>query len=212
MLTNGDLDHVLGLFSLRESTPLTLFATTAVVRGLERNAMLRTLRRFEGQLTVKVVEIGERFDAFGVSATAFALPGKPPKHLEGLEASSLEDNIGLVLESGGRRAVVATAFARAEGIAERARGADVLLADGTFWSSDELVRQGLGSARAEDMAHQPVGGAGGSLDALGAASARRRIYTHVNNTNPMIVEGTEERRAVEAAGLEVAFDGMELLG
>jgi pyrroloquinoline quinone biosynthesis protein B len=108
--------------------------------------------------------------------------------------------------------VVATAagaagdyIARLEG-----EGADALLFDGTFWASDELPRLGLGTARAEDMAHLPIGGERGSLAALSRVRAGRRVLTHVNNTNPILVEGSPERRAVEAAGWEVAADGLEI--
>ncbi|HVY49840.1 MAG TPA: MBL fold metallo-hydrolase, partial [Minicystis sp.] len=109
VLTNGDLDHVLGLFSLRESSPLVVFATAAVRRGLEDNAMLRTLRRFDGQLRFAPLELDREVDAFGVGLTAFALPGKLPKHLEGHAPPSDEDNVGLELRfADGRRAVVAS--------------------------------------------------------------------------------------------------------
>ena len=85
-----------------------------------------------------------------------------------------------------------------------------LLLDGTFWSSDELSRPGLSKSRAEDMAHLPIGDPGGSLEQTARLAARRRIYTHVNNTNPILVEGSAERRAVEDAGWEVAWDGMDI--
>jgi pyrroloquinoline quinone biosynthesis protein B len=89
-------------------------------------------------------------------------------------------------------------------------GADCVLFDGTFWSSDELPARGLGTKRAEAMAHLPVGGPEGSLAALADLRAGRRIYIHVNNTNPLLREDSAERRAVVAAGWEVAEDGMEI--
>jgi pyrroloquinoline quinone biosynthesis protein B len=210
VLTNGDLDHVLGLFSLRESTPLVVWCTAAVREGLERNPMLRTLQRFAGHLTFVELALDRAVDALGVSLTPFALPGKLPKHLEGIAEARPEDNVGLHLERGGARAVVATAAASLGAWTDRIDGADVALFDGTFWSSDELVRLGLGTSRAEDMAHMPVGGASGSLAALGSIRARRRVFAHVNNTNPMLLEGSEAQREVVAAGFEIAVDGMEL--
>jgi pyrroloquinoline quinone biosynthesis protein B len=210
VLTNGDLDHVLGLFSLRESSPLTLFLTAAVRRGLEKNAMLKTLQRFEGQLTFRMLELGKSVDAFGLKLTPFALPGKAPKHLEGALPPSEEDNIGLDVSANGRRAIIASSFGGAGGWLERIGGGDVLVADGTFWQSDELIRLGLGTARAEDMAHWPVGGERGSLPVLANVAATRKIFGHVNNTNPMLRDGSRERRAVEASGFEVATDGLEL--
>ena len=88
-------------------------------------------------------------------------------------------------------------------------GADCVFFDGTFWSSDELVAAGLGTRRAEDMAHWPVGGSAGSLPYLRALSGRR-ILIHINNTNPLLAEDAPERRALADAGIELAQDGMEL--
>jgi pyrroloquinoline quinone biosynthesis protein B len=82
--------------------------------------------------------------------------------------------------------------------------------DGTFWSSDELIALGLGEKRAEDMAHLPVGGAGGSLHRLAGLNASRRVYIHINNTNPLLRPRSPERRQAEASGWEIAHDGMEL--
>jgi pyrroloquinoline quinone biosynthesis protein B len=82
--------------------------------------------------------------------------------------------------------------------------------DGTFWAGDELPAQGLGTKRAHDMAHLPVGGPGGSLAALRGLRASRRIYIHVNNTNPLLREDSPERKEAEAAGWEIAEDGMEV--
>jgi len=88
--------------------------------------------------------------------------------------------------------------------------ADCVFFDGTFWSSDELPALGLGTKRAEDMAHLPVGGAAGSLAALRGLSASRRIYIHVNNTNPLLRDDSIERKEAEAVGWEIASDGMEV--
>jgi pyrroloquinoline quinone biosynthesis protein B len=89
-------------------------------------------------------------------------------------------------------------------------GADAVFFDGTFWSSDELPAQGLGGKRAEDMAHLPVGGPAGSLARLAGVRARRRVYIHINNTNPMLREDSAERAQVAAAGWDIAWDGMEI--
>jgi pyrroloquinoline quinone biosynthesis protein B len=218
LLTNGDLDHTLGLFSLRESTPFTLYATEAVHRGLvEGNTLFRTLQRFPGQVTFVPLVLerplalpGPDGRPSGVSVTPIPLPGKVAKHLDGLAAPSPEDNVGLWLrdDRSGKRIVVAASAGAAGDYLELLDGADALLFDGTFWSSDELVRLGLGTARAEDMAHLPVGGPRGSLTLLESVAVRRRVFTHVNNTNPILAAGSPERLAVEAAGWEVAEDGL----
>ncbi len=212
VLTNGDLDHVLGLFSLRESQPLTIFATERVRRGLvEHNAFLRTLDRFAGQVTWRDLPIGRDVTAGELSLRAIAAPGKAPIHLKGIFAPSPEDNIAVVVRGGGRTVLYATAVgAFDENIWTAAREADVVFFDGTFWSSEELIAQGLGRARAEEMAHWPIGGETGSLARLAQLKGPRKFYSHLNNTNPILVEDSAERRAVEAAGVSVAHDGLEL--
>ena len=227
VLTNGDMDHILGLFSLRESHPLVVHATEAVWTGLtESNAMFRTLRRFEGQVTWKRIELGVESQLLpGLFMRAFAVPGKLPVHLEKLREASPEDNIGIVLREedgtsgaeprrgqhvGARAAYVASAGALGPFI-DSIKDVAALFFDGTFWSSDELVKLELAKSRAEDMAHLPIGGEGGSLARLTPQlGAMRKIYTHINNTNPILRDDSLERRAVVDAGWEVAFDGMEV--
>jgi pyrroloquinoline quinone biosynthesis protein B len=221
-LTNGDLDHVLGLLSLRESQPFRVLATKSVLAGLvERNAMLRTLARTADQVDWTPFPLGQevRLDDIGLGVTALAVPGKLPVHLAGVTTPSPDDNIALRLRDlsrvagpqGGTGTVLIATSVGSLGDFERLfDGADIVFFDGTFWSEDELVVQGLGHARARDMAHVPVGGEEGSLARLAAVRATRRIYTHINNTNPMLREGSPERMQVEQAGWEVAFDGMEV--
>ena len=214
-LTNGDLDHVTGLLSLRESQPLVVLATERVRAGLvERNAVLRTLARFEGHVAWRRMELGKELvlEALGLGVTAVPVRGKLPVHLVGLLEPSPEDNVALRVRSlaSGKTVIVATAVGDLGGIEETLAGADAVLVDGTFWSEDEIVRLGLGKARASDMAHVPIGGETGTLARLGGLRAERRIYTHINNTNPVLVDGSDERTAVVRAGWEVAFDGMEV--
>ena len=209
VLTNGDLDHSLGLLSLRESYPLAVFATDAVRRGFtEGNVLYRTLERFPGQVTWKTFD----FEFEGLSVEAIPAPGKPPVHLEGRAGPDPGENIGLLIHDRGSNKRLAY-FSAAGGITPAMRAAidraDCVFFDGTFWSSDELITLGLGTKRAEDMAHVPVGGAGGSLETLKPLT-KRKIYIHINNTNPMLDRTSPQRRQVEAAGWEIAQDGMEL--
>lgn len=217
LLTNGDMDHVLGLFSLRESQPLAIYATPPVWSGLLASVLIRTLKRFEGQVVFRPLQIGrevELADAagepLGLRVRPFAAPGKLPVHLMGHAAESAEDNVGLSLRDSGSSDAPAIAYAAA---CASLQGVDLenhsaVLFDGTFYREDELVRLGLSKAVAKDMAHMPISGESGSLARLAALKARK-IYTHINNTNP-ILAASEERRTVEAAGWEVAFDGMEI--
>ena len=220
VITNGDLDHVLGLFSLREAQPLAIYATAAVQRTLvEHNAIAGTLARFTGHTVWRTLELeretelaGPRGEPTGIRLVPFAVPGKLPIHLARAAAPSPEDTIGLVLRgSRGGKSIVYVPGAATPPSRALLDEADVLLFDGTFWASDELVRLGLGSARAEDMAHLPIGGTRGALERLAGCRARRRIFTHINNTNPVLAIGSPERLEVERAGWEVAYDGMEIL-
>jgi pyrroloquinoline quinone biosynthesis protein B len=215
VLTNGDLDHCLGLLSLRESHPLTVYATESVRVGFtEGNVLYRTLERFDGQVTWRALAIGREqpLGDAGLAITAIATPGNLPLHLKSLRPPSAEDNVGLVVrdQRTGKRLAYFSGVAGPSPALERALAeADVLFFDGTFWSSDELIALGLGTRRAEEMSHWPLGGPEGSAAFL-ARQPGRRILIHVNNTNPILREGSAERRALEAAGIEVAADGLEL--
>jgi pyrroloquinoline quinone biosynthesis protein B len=213
ILTNGDLDHVLGLFSLRESWPLVLYATPAVRRGLEdRNVICRTLHRFPEQVTWRDLELGrELLVEPGLTVEARPARGKLPVHLMGLATPSPEDNVSLWIRDARtlKTAVYMGATSSTEGIERELGGADCLFFDGTFWSSEEMVSLGLSQARAEDMAHLPIGGPKGSLAQLSGVRAQK-IFTHINNSNPILVDGSAENLAVRAAGWQIAYDGMEV--
>ncbi len=221
LLTNGDLDHTLGLLSLRESHPLVVYSTATVQRGFTQdNVLYRTLQRFPGQVTWRVLSLGQEEElagpdgrGYGLYVEAVAVPGKAPIHLEGFFPPSPEDNVGLLIRgatTGSRLAYFPAAGRLTPSVTAALDGADCVFFDGTFWASDELPALGLGSKRAEDMAHMPVGGTDGSLAALAALRAGRRIYIHLNNTNPLLRDDSPERKAVERAGWEIAYDTMEL--
>jgi pyrroloquinoline quinone biosynthesis protein B len=221
LLTNGDLDHCLGLLSLRESHPLVVYATEHVRRGfVEDNVLYRTLERFPGQITWRTLKLGGEEEIVGpdgrgsgLTVAPLAVPGKPPIHLEHRGPPAPEDNVGVRVRAptSGRLLAYCSAAAAVTDEMQRALdGADAVFFDGTFWSSDELPALGLGTKRAEDMAHIPVGGAGGSLARLGGVRAGRRVYIHINNTNPMLREDSAEQAAVRSAGWDIAWDGMEV--
>lgn len=221
LLTNGDLDHCLGLLSLRESHPMVIYATERTRRGFtEGNVLYRTLQRFPEQVTWRALKLGREEELSGLSGQpsglvveAVPVPGKPPVHLEGLAPSDPEENIGFRIRevASGRLLIYLSGVgALTPALLQALEGAECVFFDGTFWSSDELPGRGLGTKRAEDMAHLPVGGAGGSLAALAGLRAARRIYIHVNNTSPLLDERSPERATVEAKGWEVAYDGMEV--
>jgi pyrroloquinoline quinone biosynthesis protein B len=222
VLTNGDLDHTLGLLQLRESQPIVVYATARVLEGLRANAALRTLERFPGHVTWRRLQLGQASELIGpdgessssISLLPFPLPGKPPLHLATLEPSP-EDNVGLRVRQADAHDGTALVYASAvASLADRPAELDdcaALFMDGTFWSEEELPGQGIGSAPARSMAHLPIGGESGSLRALAPLRAQRRLYTHINNTNPILDPNSPERAAAEAGGWAVAHDGLKLL-
>lgn len=218
VLTNGDLDHVLGLLLLRESQPLSVYATPQVQSGLLRNPMLRTLMRFEGQLVWHSLTVGEETELLGpfgersgVWVRAFVAPGKPPLHLAD-ESPSWGDNVGLSLSShSSARVVYASATASIAPIAKELTQAAAVLLDGTFWSETELIDGKITERSARDMAHVPIAGAAGSLSQCRGLVLGRRLFTHINNTNPILDPNSSERALLTSDGWEVAEDGVRVV-
>jgi pyrroloquinoline quinone biosynthesis protein B len=221
LLTNGDLDHCLGLLCLRESQRLVVHATAEVRRGIaEGNAMYRTLERFPGQLTWRPFQLDVEQPLLtpaggesGLHVTAVAAPGKRPLHLEGSGTPSPGDNVGLVIRdarTGGRLAYFSALAELSPAVRQTLGAADCVFIDGTFWSDDELIKEGLGERRGRQMAHLPVGGPDGSLEFLRSLTVRRKLLIHLNNTNPLLREDSPERAQATAAGVEVAADGLEI--
>jgi pyrroloquinoline quinone biosynthesis protein B len=222
VLTNGDLDHCLGLLSLRENHRLVIYSTESVRRGFtDGNVLYRTLQRFADQVTWRTLKLGVEetmLCADGrpseLTVKAFAVPGKPPIHLEGLVSpNDPELNVGLRFRqcTNGRVLAYLSAVGKiTTSVIEGLANADCVMFDGTFWSSDELSAPGFLEKSAEDLAHWPVGGETGSLAMLSMITAPRRVFIHINNTNPMVREDSTERKIIEAAGWSVAWDGMEI--
>ena len=213
-LTNGDVDHIAGLLCLRESQPLTLFASGAILEILARNPIFNVL----SQTYVKRKRLTLEQPAAilpGLRAVPFAVPGKVALYLEDetpAVGALTEDTIGLELhsESGARACFVPGCAAVTPALAERLDGADLLFFDGTLWTDDEMIRSRAGLKTGRRMGHISVSGPDGSLAALREVALGRRIYLHINNTNPILLEDSPERAVVAAAGWEVAFDGMEV--
>ena len=211
VLTGAEIDQIAGLLSLRESTPFALYATPASHAAVAANAMFGAMT----SMTRRAVNPGERFTlAGGIEATLFMVPGKLPLYLED-EAPELDTesaaNVGIELQREGAKMVFVPGTATVtEQMRERFAGADVVLFDGTVFTDDEMIRTGTGQKTGRRMGHVQIDGDDGSLRALTGLSARR-IFIHVNNTNPILVEGSAERRKVESAGWQVAEDGMEIV-
>jgi pyrroloquinoline quinone biosynthesis protein B len=212
VLTNGDIDHVGGLLSLRESQPFALFAAQATHKALDGNAMFGVLNR--ALVKREVVALDAIFEPLpGIEAELFAVPGKVPLWLEDdqLRVGELtESTVGISLSANGRRVVYVPGCAYVtDAVMGRLAGADVVLFDGTLWNDDEMIALGLGQKTGRRMGHMPMAGIDGTLDVLQSLPAGRRVFIHINNTNAALIEDSPQRRAAEQAGWEIGYDGME---
>jgi pyrroloquinoline quinone biosynthesis protein B len=212
LLTDAELDHTLGLLLLREARTVTLYATPAVHKTLcDGSGVLRTLERYCA-VEWRSVDIGADMPlADGLSCRAFDVPttkrdrfglGTDHGRVVGYRLTDERSGKTLVYLPGVQ---ALTPELRAE-----IEGCDCLLIDGTCWSDDELVRLGLAGKTSREMGHLPVDGPDGSLAQLPSLGTRRTIFVHMNNTNPILLADTPERRAVEDSGMEVAVDGLEV--
>jgi len=223
VLTNADVDHVAGLLNLRESQPLRLYATRRVLDVLEANTIFNVLnpdfvRREAMELDKPLDLIKPDGDSMGLRVIPFAVPGKVALWLEdesrGANFGSVEeDTIALEVEdcaSGARFYYMPACAKMTEALSDRLRGADLVFFDGTLWIDDEMVRDGVGVKTGRRMGHMSVSGEDGTIAALRDLDIRRKIFIHINTTNPILLDDSKERMAVEAAGWEVSFDGMEV--
>ena len=212
VLTNGDVDHVAGLLTLRERQPFALHASPSLQALLDTNPVFGVLDPALVSRHVMTLEVPSTMA--GLRFTSFAVPGKVPLFLESGDVEigrETDMTVGLVIEAAGRRAIYVPGCASVtDALLERVAGADLLLFDGTTYTDDEMVRLGLSPKTSARMGHVAMSGPHGSVTALAGTAVAQRVFVHINNTNPVLVEGSPERRAVEAAGWRIAHDGMEV--
>ena len=213
VLTGAEIDQTAGLLNLRERSPFNILATAATLAAVADNPMFGVLAA--DVVSRRAVRPGEKFSlGDSLQAELFMVPGKLPLYLEGDDPETAAEsaaNVGVEITDGNvRLAYVPGAAAVTPALRERLSRASVILFDGTLFTDDEMIRSGTGSKTGRRMGHMPIEGEGGSLTALDGLSAQK-IFVHINNTNPMLVDGSPERRRVEAAGWEVAWDGMEIV-
>jgi pyrroloquinoline quinone biosynthesis protein B len=214
LLTNADLDHIYGLPLLRESPAVAIHASAAVRESVERSGIAQLLGAFShvtwheapGQLEPLRTPDGR---ATAIDYRFIPLPGGPPRFQE--KSAHATGHSGAFwfedANSGGRLLVAPDVAAIPPELLRAISEADIILFDGTFWTSDELRHYRPDARSAEEMGHLPI--RDGSLPILRAAPARHKAYVHINNTNPILSPDSSERFAVEEAGVAVAFDGME---
>jgi pyrroloquinoline quinone biosynthesis protein B len=220
VLVDGQVDHTTGLYMLRESTrPWPLWCTDSAYADLTRgNPILQVLSHYCG---VERHRIGLEEEGFvvaavpGVTWRALPVASKPAPYSPNREAPVAGDNIALLIEADvtGRSAFYAPGLAEIdERVWRGMQAASCVLVDGTFWTEDEMLVLGLSSKRARDIGHLPQSGPGGMLEWLDRLpSATRKVLLHVNNTNPILDEDSPERAELQRHGIEVAWDGMEIV-
>jgi pyrroloquinoline quinone biosynthesis protein B len=223
VLTNGDVDHVAGLLLLRESHPLAVYATPPVLDALAANRIFNVLDpRFVARRPLPLgppVELETQDGrASGLRIEAFAVPGKVALYLEGGDieqhlAQVTADTVGLEVterRTGKRFLYVPACAALDDALRRRLEGAPLLFFDGTLYEDDEMIRAGVGTKTGKRMGHQSLAGPDGTLARFASLDIGRKYFIHINNTNPILCPGSPERAAAEAAGWEIAWDGMEL--
>ncbi|MEM8812236.1 MAG: pyrroloquinoline quinone biosynthesis protein PqqB [Pseudomonadota bacterium] len=213
LLTNGDIDHIAGLLILREKQPFTVYLTHEIAKVIETNSIFSALDRS----LVTFVETGleEPFDlAPGVTATLFAVPGKVPLFLEGDEVITDlegEQTVGVAIQSGDSQFFYVPGCAKlTPSLQDRFRGAELLFFDGTVYDNEEMVKAAVGKKTGARMGHMAMNGPKGSVAGFADLDVKRKIYIHINNTNPVWQQDSAERLAVERAGWEIGFDGLEV--
>jgi pyrroloquinoline quinone biosynthesis protein B len=215
LLTDAELDHTLGLLLLREGRGVQLHATPAAHKTLsDGTSLLRTLERYCPVEWYPVVPGAEVSLSASLSYRAFDVPTtKRSRFGSSAEAGEQGRVVGYRLTDRrtGRAAVYLPGVQRLTAeLLDQLADCACLLVDGACWRDDELIQLGLAAKTAREMGHLPIGGADGSLARLASLPIDRTIYIHINNTNPILLEDSPERRVVEEHGIEVAVDGLEV--
>jgi pyrroloquinoline quinone biosynthesis protein B len=222
VLTNADVDHVAGLLSLRERQPMTVYGAARVLSALDANAIFNVLdrsvvRREQLPLEVEVRLGSDEAGDDDLSITAFAVPGKVALWLEEMDGRDLGgapgDTIGFEVgarSTGTRFFYIPGCASVPADLAIRLAGAPLVFFDGTTWTEDEMRSTGVGTKTAQRMGHMSMAGPAGSMAALASLDIGRKIFIHINNTNPVLLTDSPERREAQAQGWEIAEDGMEI--
>ena len=220
VLTGGDVDAIAGLLTLRERQPFTVYATARIHEVLDANPIFEVLAR--DVVARRCVAVSAPImlalpdgSPSGFAVELFPVPGKVPLYLEqATETPRIvegEETVGVAITDGTRRILFIPGCAgMTDTLSQRLHGADVVLFDGTLWTDDEMLRAGIGGKTGLRMGHMSVSGPNGTLAAFKTLDVLRKILLHINNSNPILLDDSPERAAVEAAGWEVAYDGMEI--
>ena len=214
LLTDAEIDHTAGLLLLRESrAPVRVFGDRGVEQALRRGyPVLEVLEHYCGT-EWQTLEPEQESPLEGSSLTVepFETGGDAPRYLDGSDVELQASGFVFRDRASGGVVTYAPGLARLDdGVLSRLATSDVVLVDGTFWRNDELARLGISERSARDMGHLPLSGPGGTLEALARLERPRKVLVHINNTNPILLEDSPERSAVQGTGVEVAYDGLEI--
>jgi pyrroloquinoline quinone biosynthesis protein B len=222
ILTNGEVDAVAGLLSMREGSPFTLYAHERVLAILGSNSIFNVLN--EKNVKRQSIEADTAFEPIlpdgspsGIEILPFAVPGKGAWYLEGKAhpagGDAAGDTLGLRIldKASGKYFYFLAACARVtDDLKSRLSGAALVFFDGTVWRDDELIAAGLGNKTGQGMGHISMSGDRGAIESLAGLDIGRKIFLHINNSNPALLRGSDERRIVEQAGWQIPADGMEI--
>lgn len=215
LLTDAELDHTLGLLLMREGRGLEVHATESVHKTLNNGTgVLRTLEaycpvKWQPVLPGVEVPLGDRPN--GLSYRAFDVPTEKPMRFPGAASHGRVVGYRLTDAGSGRSLVYLPCVQKlTPEVLEELTDCSGLLIDGTCWQDDEMSRLGLAGKTSREMGHVPIAGPGGSLELLASLPIDRKVYIHINNTNPVLLEDSPERRILDHHGIEVAVDGLEL--
>lgn len=222
LVTNADVDHVAGLLNLRESQPLTIYAHERVLNVLAANSIFNVLNpqfvtRLQLPLDQRIMLCDHNEDPLGIEIKAFAVPGKIALWLENRGAaefgSRMGDTVGLEVSTPGSPSFfyIPGCASFPPGLADRLRNAALVLFDGTLWHDDEMISAGVGVKTGRRMGHMSCAGKDGAIEAFADLGVRRKLFIHINNTNPLLISDSAERAQAARAGWEVAYDGMEIV-
>ena len=222
ILTNGEIDAIAGLLSMREGSPFTLYAHERVLAILKSNSIFNVLN--EKNVIRRPIEVDNAFEPSlpdgspsGIEVLAFEVAGKGAWYLEGKAHPSGGDGAGDTLglrirdKASGKYFYFLAACAEVtDDLKSRLAGAALVFFDGTVWRDDELIAAGLGNKTGQGMGHISMSGEHGAIESLAGLDIGRKMFLHINNSNPALLHDSNERKAAERAGWEIPADGMEI--
>jgi pyrroloquinoline quinone biosynthesis protein B len=222
ILTNGEIDAVAGLLSMREGWPFTIYAHPRVLSILSTNSIFNVLS--EKNVQRQPIEVNKAFEPAlpdgspsGIEVLPFAVPGKGAWYLEGKAHPAGDDGDGDTLglrildKAGGKHFYFLAACANVtDDLKARLAGASAIFFDGTVWRDDELIVAGLGNKTGQGMGHIAMSGVHGAIESLAGLDIDRKMFLHINNSNPVLLRDSAERKTAERAGWQIPADGTEI--